>query len=194
MGALRLGIILLIGAVVGWIMWPALAGWKLPFTFLPLCLGWVIAVYRRQPYLLTQPYLVASMLLFILVTAHVMVPHLDRFRVVHQASVSAARWAWEKSRQGQRPRLLAHRYREPGMLFYARQRIPKVGDDALQEALAVPGPLLVISRKKFYEQMSQDVTAQLRVQERFDGYCENKGQMTLLLLEAVAGRGSETKP
>jgi hypothetical protein len=71
------------------------------------------------------------------------------------------------------------------MLFYARQGIAKVGDDRLQEALVLPGPLLVIARSRFYEQMSEDLKSQFRVRARYEGYCENKGQMTLLLLEAI---------
>jgi 4-amino-4-deoxy-L-arabinose transferase-like glycosyltransferase len=184
-GLCGLGIVLLIGGVAGWIMQPAVAGWRLPLTLLPLCLGWAIAVHRPNQYPFTWPYLVGSMLLFILVAAHVMVPHLDRFRVVHQAAAHAARWAEEKTQHGQRPRLLAYRYREPGMLFYARQGIAKVGDDRLQEALVLPGPLLVIARSRFYEQMSEDLKSQFRVRARYEGYCENKGQMTLLLLEAI---------
>ena len=191
-GLCGLGFILFIGGVVGWIMQPALAGWKLPVTLLPLCVGWTIAVFRPDSYLFTRPYLVGSMLLFILVAAHVMVPHLDRFRVVHQVSVCAADWVREKTGQGQRPQLLAHRYREPGMLFYARQRIPEVNDKELQEALDLPGPLLVIARKEFYEQMSQDLTSQFRERKRFEGYCENKGQMTLLLLEAIPRSETDT--
>lgn len=192
-GLCGIGIVLFIGGVVGWIMQPALAGWKLPVTLLPLCVGWTIAVFRPGHNLFTRPYLVGSMLLFILVAAHVMVPHLDRFRVIHQASVYAAHWVREKTEQGQRPQLLAHRYREPGMLFYAQQCIPEVNDKELQEALALPGPLLVIARKEFYEKMSQDLTSQFRERKRFEGFCENKGQMTLLLLEATAGSETETK-
>lgn len=188
-----LGIILLIGGVVGWIMLPALAGWRLPLTLLPLCLGWAIAAYCPGRYSFARPYLVGSMLLFILLAAHVMVPHLDRFRVVHQASVYAARWAEEKTRQGQQAHLLAYRYREPGMLFYARQRIPKVGDDELRRMLALPGTLLGIARKKDFEHLPIDLQSRFRVRARFDGYCENKGQMTLLLLEAVGLTGSLEK-
>ncbi len=184
-GLCGLGILLLIGGLVGWNMQPALAGWRLPLTLLPLCLGWAVAARRPNRYPFTRPYLVGSMLLFILLAAHVMVPHLDRFRVVHQAAAHAANWAEEKTHQGQRPRLLAHRYREPGMLFYARQGIAKVDDDRLQEALFLPSPLLVIARSKFYEQMSEDLKSQFRVRARYEGYCENKGQMTLLLLEAL---------
>jgi len=71
------------------------------------------------------------------------------------------------------------------MLFYARQGIAKVDDDRLQDALFLPSPLLVIARSKFYEQMSEDLKSQFRVRARYEGYCENKGQMTLLLLEAL---------
>ncbi len=188
-----LGIALFIGGVVGWVMLPTLAGWKLPITLLPLCIGWAVAVFRPDRYLLTRPYLVGSTVFFILMAAHIMVPHLDRFRVIHQASVYASDWVREKTIQGQQPQIVAHRYREPGMLFYARQRIPEVDDNGLLEALTLPGPLLIIARKKFYDQMSQDVTAQLLERKRFEGFCENKGEMTLLLLEAIVKPETDTK-
>jgi len=185
-GLFGLGTVLLGTGLAGWVLLPDLAGWRLPLTMLPLWLGWGIAMHWPSRYPLTQPYLVVSMLLFILLAAHVMVPHLDRFRVVHQAAASAARWAdKKKTQQGQQPRLLAHRYREPGMLFYADQRIPKVDDDGLERALDVPGPLLVIARKKYYEQMPPELRTHFQVRQRFKGFCENKGPMTLLLLEAI---------
>ncbi len=185
-GLCGLGIVLLAGGgVVGWVVEPALVGWRLPLVLSPLCLGWAIAVHRSKQYFRAWPYLVGSMLLFILLAAHVMVPHLDRFRVIHQAAAYAARWARENAQQGRQPRILAHRYREPGMLFYARQDIPKVSDDELNEALMLPGPVLVIARKRFYEEMPENLRSGFRVRERFAGYCENKGKMTLLLLEAV---------
>ena len=191
-GLCGLGIILFIGGIVGWIMLPSLVSWKLPVTFLPFCVGWTIAVFRPDRYLFTRPCLVGSMLLFILLAAHIMVPHLNQFRVIHQASEFAAHWVRENTGQDKQPRLLTHRYREPGMLFYARQCIPEVNDKELKEALSLPGPLLVIARKKYYEQLSQDITAQFREQTRFEGYCENKGPMTLLLLEATL-RSNNTK-
>jgi 4-amino-4-deoxy-L-arabinose transferase-like glycosyltransferase len=180
------GIILLIGGVVGWVVFPALAGWRLPLCLFPLCLGWVLAISVRDKLSRVRLCLVGSSLAFILLAAHVMVPHLDQFRVVHQTATYAARWAEEKARQDQQPRLLAHRYREPGMLFYARRRIPMVDDDKLEQALAVPEPLLVIARKKYFERLPRELQSRFNVQKSFEGFCENKGKMTLLLLEPVS--------
>jgi 4-amino-4-deoxy-L-arabinose transferase-like glycosyltransferase len=179
------GIILLISGVVGWVVSPALAGWRLTLCFFPLCLGWALAIRVRDKLLRVQLYLVGSSLAFILLAAHVMVPHLDQFRVVHQAATYSARWAEDKARQDQQPRLLAHRYREPGMLFYAQRRIPMVDDDTLGQALASPEPLLVIARKEYFELLPRDLQSRFSIQKSFEGFCENKGPMTLLLLEPV---------
>jgi len=184
-GLFGLGTILLGTGLVAWVLLPDLAGWRLPLTLLPLWLGWTIAMRRPSRYRLTQPHLVISMLLFILLAAHVMVPHLDGFRVVHQAAGGAALWAEKQTGQGRKPRLFAHRYREPGMLFYSAKHIPEVGDRGLTEALDLPGPVLVIARKKYYEEMPQELRARFQVKQEFEGFCENKGPMTLLLLEAV---------
>ncbi len=185
-GLFGLGTILLGTGLVGWVLLPDLAGWRLPLTILPLLLGWTIAMRRPSLYRLTQPHLVVSMLLFILLAAHVMVPHLDGFRVVHQAAGGAALWAEKQTGQGRKPRLFAHRYREPGMLFYSAKHIPEVGDRGLTEALDLPGPVLVIARKKYYEEMPQELRARFQVKQEFGGFCENKGPMTLLLLESIA--------
>jgi hypothetical protein len=125
------------------------------------------------------------MLAFILLAAHVMVPHLDGFRVVHQAATSAGQWAEGKTRQGGQARLFAHDYREPGMLFYSKERVPQIDDRGLTEALDLPGPLLVIARKKYYEQMVPELRMRFQVRQKFEGFCENRGPMTLLLLEAA---------
>ncbi len=185
-GLFGLGTILLGTGLVGWVLLPDLAGWRLPLTILPLLLGWTIAMRRPSLYRLTQPHLVVSMLLFILLAAHVMVPHLDGFRVVHQAAGGAALWAEKQTGQGRKPRLFAHRYREPGMLFYSAKHIPEVDDRGLTEALDLPGPVLVIARKKYYEEMPQELRARFQVKQEFGGFCENKGPMTLLLLESIA--------
>lgn len=184
-GLFGVGTALLGIGIAGWILQPDLAGWRLPLTILPLWLGWAIGVRSPRRYRLTQPHLVVSMLLFILMAAHIMVPHLDAFRVVHQAAAAGAVWAKKQTEEGGVPRLFAHRYREPGMLFYSEKPIVKVDDRGLTEALNMPGPLLVIARRKYYEQMPPELGRRFRVRQQFEGYCENKGPITLLLLEAV---------